>query len=162
MLTLLLNTRLLSFKTTSPFCHEWQRISHLEGIISSSLEELASSSSSSSSSSTPSSPSSFVEAFGEGGGEAVKPPRQAYHYAIQPTRVYTWHNSSLRVSRWASMHWSCAVMASRVTPPFEEEGAMVEGIAGVAGSVVSILGRFGRSWASLRWIEAALMAPMIV
>ena len=31
-------------KTTSPFCHEWLRVSHWEVVISSSLEELATSS----------------------------------------------------------------------------------------------------------------------
>jgi len=39
--------------------------------------------------------------------------------------------------------------ASSVTPPFEEKGAEVEGMEGVGGVVVSVHGRFGRSWVSL-------------
>ena len=52
-------------------------------------------------------------------------------------------------------------MASRVTPPLEEEGAKVEGMVEAGGSVISVHGHFGRIWASLRRTEAALMAPMI-
>ena len=50
----------------------------------------------------------------------------------------------------------------RVTPLTEEEGAEVEGMVGVGGSVISVVGRFGRSWASLRRTDAALMASMTV
>ena len=115
MLTLPLNTRLLLSQNYSLFCHEWKRVSHQEVVISSSLEELAPSSLSSL-------PSSSIKAFGEGDGEAVKPPRQARRHAIRPTQVFTWHNSSIKVSRRASMRWSCVMMASRVTSPVEEEG----------------------------------------
>ena len=38
----------LIYKTTPPFCHEWQRVNHWEGVISSSYSELEASSSSSS------------------------------------------------------------------------------------------------------------------
>ena len=49
----------------------------------------------------------------------------------------------------------------------EEEGANVEGakegrIAEAVGSIVSTRDHFVRSWASLRRIEPALMAPMVV
>ena len=56
------------------------------------------------------------------------------------------------------------MMASRVTPPAAEvEGADEKGGTTKAiGSVVSTRGRFGRSWASLRRIEPALIAPMMV
>ena len=143
-------------KITSPFCHEWQRVSHWEVIILSSLEELALSSSSS-----PSSPSLSTEAFREGDGEGAKPPRRACCHAIRLTRVFIWHISSVRESRQASMHWSCARMASKVTPIAEEgaevEGAKEEGAIGSVWSVISVRGRFGQSWASLRKIEPMLM-----
>ena len=55
------------------------------------------------------------------------------------------------------------MMALRVAPAVEEERAKEEdGIAEAAGSIVSTRGRFGRSWASLRWTEPTLMAPMMV
>ena len=129
-------------KTTSHFCHEWQRASHWEAVISSSPEELASSSSSASS--LASSPSSS-EACGDGDGDAVKPPMIAYRHAIWPTWVFTWHNSSLRVSRWASMCSSCAIMATRVIPLMEEEGVNVDGSKWAGRVVILVRGRFGWS-----------------
>ena len=60
------------------------------------------------------------------------------------------------------------MMPSRVTLVVEEEGADVEGakeegrIVEAVGSIVSTRDHFGRSWASLRRIEPALMAPMVV
>ena len=54
------------------------------------------------------------------------------------------------------------MMASKVTPPSEEEGAEVEGIAGAVGLVVSVRGYFDRSWASLHLTKAALMVPIMV
>ena len=51
-------------KTTPPFCHEWQRASHWEVVISSSVEELASSSS--------------TVASGEEEGKGAKPAMRAY------------------------------------------------------------------------------------
>ena len=52
------------------------------------------------------------------------------------------------------------MMASRVTPAAEEEGAEVEGtkeegVVGDVGSSFSIHGRFDRSWALLCRIELA-------
>ena len=131
-------------KTTPPFRHEWQRVSHGEAVISSSPEEVAPSSSSTSSLPEPSSLSSF-EAYGERDKDAVKPPITACRHGIRPTRVFTWHNLSLRVSRRASMCISCAMMASRVTPPIEEEKAEVDGVEEVWGVTVSVRGYFGRS-----------------
>ena len=55
---------------------------------------------------------------------------------MRPTRVFTWHNSSLRVSRRASMHWSCAMMSSSVTPLKEKEGADVDRAEGVGWVVI--------------------------
>ena len=95
-------------------------VSYWEAVISSSLEELASSSSSSSP--DPSSASLSSKAFGEGEGDATKPPRWAYRHSIWPTRVFTWYNSVVSVSRWASMHSSCAMTASSDTPPTESGG----------------------------------------
>ena len=58
-------------------------------------------------------------------------------------------------------------MAAKVTPTAEEEGVEVEGakeegVVGSTWSVVSVLGNFGRNWASLRQTEPVLMAPMVV
>ena len=53
------------------------------------------------------------------------------------------------------------MMALRFTPLVEEEGAEVDGAEGAGGTVVSICGCFGRSWASLRLTDVALMAPMV-
>ena len=61
------------------------------------------------------------------------------------------------------MHSNCAITASSVTPLLKEEGAEVDGMEGAGGVVVvSVHGRFGRSWTSLRRIDAALMVPMMV
>ena len=59
-------------------------------------------------------------------------------------------------------------MASRVTPAAEEEEAEVEGAEEEGGTVeavgssVSTLGRFDRSWASLRQTKPSLMASIMV
>ena len=55
-------------------------------------------------------------------------------------------------------------MAFKATPPpAEVEGAEEDdGIAKAAGSVGSICGHFGRSWASLCFTEPTLMVPMVV
>ena len=128
-------------KTTPPFCQEWQRASissshHIVTGRASILILIITSSLS-------------LDASGEGEGEAMNPPRRAYHWAIQLTWVFTWHNSSLIVSRRASMRWSCAMTTSRVTPLGAEEA---EGVA------VSIYGHLGRSWAFLHLTIAASMA----
>ena len=110
--------------------------------ISSSLGELALSSSSPSSSESPSL-SSSSEASREGEGDSMKPPRRACHQAIRLTRVFTWYNSSLRVSRWASMRWSCTMITSRVTPPVEEKGVEVDGAEEAGGVVISVYVHLG-------------------
>ena len=56
------------------------------------------------------------------------------------------------------MRCSCAMTASRVTPPVDEKGADVEGAEEAGGVAVSVCGRFGRSWALLHLIGAASMA----
>ena len=38
------------------------------------------------------------------------------------------------------MHTSCATMASRVTPPVEDEGAEVDGVVEAGGAIVSVRG----------------------
>ena len=54
----------------------------------------------------------------------------------------------------------CAMMASKVTPPTEEEEkAEVDGAEWVGGVAVSVRGHFSRSWASLRLTDTVLMAP---
>ena len=47
----------------------------------------------------------------------------------------------------ASMCTSCAVMASRVTPPVEGE-AKVDGVEEARGVAILVRGRFSQSWAS--------------
>ena len=55
------------------------------------------------------------------------------------------------------MRSSCAMMASSITPPLEEEeGAEVDGM-----EWARVRGHFSRSWASLRRTDAALMAPRL-
>ena len=54
------------------------------------------------------------------------------------------------------------MMVASVTPPLEEEGAEVDEAEEAGGVIVSVRGCFGRSWASLRLTDAALMAPMMV
>ena len=113
-----------------------------QAVILLSLEELASSSSLSSESPSLSSSS---EAFGKGEGDSTKPPRRACHQAIRATQVFTWHNSSLRVSRRASMHWSYAMIVSRVIPPAKEEGADMDGDEEAEGAAISVCVCLGRS-----------------
>ena len=43
------------------------------------------------------------------------------------------------------MRWGCAMTASRVTPPADEEGADVDGVEEAKGVTVSVRGYFGRS-----------------
>ena len=57
------------------------------------------------------------------------------------------------------MRTSCAMMASKVTPP-TKEGAEVDGAEEAEEVAISICGRFGRSWASLRLTVTAFMADM--
>ena len=52
--------------------------------------------------------------------------------------------------------------ASRVTPPADEKGAEVEGAEETGGVIVSIHGRFSRSWASLHLMVVASMAHITV
>ena len=56
------------------------------------------------------------------------------------------------------MHTSCAMMASIVTSPAEDERAEVDGAVEAGGVVVSVQGRFDLSCASLRLTVAASMA----
>ena len=156
MLTLPLNTRLLTSQNYSPFLSWMTKGKSLRGHClfitrrDSILILIITSAPSSS------------EASREGDGEATKPPKRACHCAIRLIRVFTWHNSSLRVSRRASMHWSYTMTTSRVTPPTEEEGAEVEGMVGARAYSVSVCGHFVQNWASLRRTETALMTPTTV
>ena len=60
------------------------------------------------------------------------------------------------------MHTSCAMIASRVTPPAEDEGAEVDGAVEAGGAVVSVWGYLERSCAILRIMVAASMAHIYV
>ena len=60
------------------------------------------------------------------------------------------------------MRTSCAMMALRVTPPTEAEGAKVDGAIKAGGVAVSIRGRLGLSCALLRQMVAASMALITV
>ena len=55
------------------------------------------------------------------------------------------------------MRRNCAITASRVTLPADEEGVDVEGAEEARGVAVSIHDHFGRSWASLRLMIAVSM-----
>ena len=60
------------------------------------------------------------------------------------------------------MHTSCAMMASRVTPPAEDEGAEVDGVVEAGGAVVSVRGCLDQSYVVLHRTVAAFMAHMKV
>ena len=60
------------------------------------------------------------------------------------------------------MRTSCAMMALRVTPPAEDEGAEVDEVEEVGGEAVSIRGHLGLSCTSLRQTRATSMALIIV
>ena len=59
------------------------------------------------------------------------------------------------------MSTSCAMMASRVTPPTEEEGAEMDGVEDVERVTVLVRGRFGQSWASLYLTVTVSMTHMV-
>ena len=145
MLTLPLCIWLLLYPKLHPFFVTNDKGKVTQEVISSSLGELASSSLSSLLLSESPSSSSSSDAFGKGEGDSMEPPRWACHLAIQPTQVFTWHNSSLSVSRQASMHCSYAMTSLRVTPPTDEKGVDVEGAEEAGGAANSVYGRFGRS-----------------
>ena len=52
------------------------------------------------------------------------------------------------------------MMASKVTPPAEDEGAEVDGAVQVRGVTVFVQGHLGLSCAALRLTVAESMAPM--
>ena len=60
------------------------------------------------------------------------------------------------------MRISCAMMASSVTPPTEEEGAKVDGAVEAGGVAVSVQGCLEQSYAILRLMVAVSMAHMNV
>ena len=60
------------------------------------------------------------------------------------------------------MHTSSAMMASRVTPPAEDEGMEVNGAVEARGFTVFVWGRLGLSYASFWLTVAASMALIIV
>ena len=60
------------------------------------------------------------------------------------------------------MRCSYAMIASRVTPPIDEEGADVEGAKKARGVTIFVCGYFSQSWASLRLMVAASMAHITV
>ena len=129
-LTLPLKVTTLISKTTPPFCHKWQRVECQVNISSVELASPSASSDASLSSPPSSSSSSESKATGEGGegvASKAKPPMDACHRAIQPTRTFTWYNSVENVSRRASMRCSSVMMSPKVTSPEEEEGADKDG-----------------------------------
>ena len=143
-------------KTTPPFGHEWQMVSILNRhliitrwasipILNIIIVEVI---------------VIILGCLGRRKGDSTKPPRWACRLAIQLTRVFTWHNSSLRMSRRASMRWSCAMIASRVTPPKEEERAEVDRAEEVGGAAVCVWGYCDLRCASLHRTVAASMAPI--
>ena len=60
------------------------------------------------------------------------------------------------------MRISCAVMASSVTPPTEDEGPEVDGAVEAGGAAVCVWGYLNRSCATLYCTVAASMAHMNV
>ena len=128
-------------KTTPPFCHEWQRVSissrHLISTGRASIVILIN---------IRSTTITIIDLM------------TTCCLAIRLKRVFTWHNSSLRVSRRASMRTSCAMMSSRVTLLIKEKEVDVDGAIEVGG--IAILDHLERSYTSLRLMVAASMAHM--
>ena len=60
------------------------------------------------------------------------------------------------------MRTSCAMMASSVTPPTEDEGAKVDGAIEAGGAAITIQGCLDRSCVVLLLMIAASMAHMNV
>ena len=60
------------------------------------------------------------------------------------------------------MRTSCAMMASRVTSPTEDEGAEVDGAIEVKGVTVSIRGHLSQSSASLYLMAATSMVLITI
>ena len=58
------------------------------------------------------------------------------------------------------MRTSCAMMASSVTPPTDDEGAKMDGAVEVGGDAVYVWGHLDLSCASLHQMVAASMAPI--
>ena len=58
------------------------------------------------------------------------------------------------------MRITCAMMASSITPPAEDEGAEVDGAVEAGGDAVCVWGRHGLSCATLRQLVAVSMAPI--
>ena len=56
------------------------------------------------------------------------------------------------------MHTSCAMMASRVTPPAKDEGVEEEGVEEAGGTAVSVWDCLDRSCALLHRMVATSMA----
>ena len=56
---------------------------------------------------------------------------------------------------------SCAMIASSVTPPAEDNGAEVDGVVEAGGAVVCVWGCLGLSYAALRLAVAAFMSPIM-
>ena len=59
------------------------------------------------------------------------------------------------------MRISYAMMALRVTPPAEEEGAEVDGVEEAGGVAILVHGRFGRSWTLLHLTATMSIVHMI-
>ena len=60
------------------------------------------------------------------------------------------------------MHTSCTMMASRVTPPVEDEGVEVDGAVEARGVTVPVWGHLSLSYASLCQTVAVSMAHIAV
>ena len=60
------------------------------------------------------------------------------------------------------MHTSCAMMASSVTPPAEDEGAKVDGAVDAGGAIVYVWGCLCLNCATLHRTVATSMAHIYV
>ena len=70
--------------------------------------------------------------------------------------VFTWHNSSLRVSKRASMRTCYAMMVSMVIPLVEDERTEVDIVVEARGATAFVRGYLGRSCAALRRTVASM------
>ena len=126
ILTLPLRMTTLISKTTSPFCHEWQRKKvssrHLIGRASISISIIVITIII-----TLILKSEVTREGGEGVASGAKPPIDTCRRTIRSIRTFTWYNSIESVSRRTSMRCSCAMMSLKVTSPKEDGGADVDG-----------------------------------
>ena len=136
-------------KITHPFCHEWQRVRvssrHLvrAGRASVSILIII----------------IVVRVIGVLGCLKCLGRRRGRLHKATKASLPSSNMANMSVSRQASMCWSCAMIASKVTPPVEVEEVEVDGAKRVGGAAK--LDHLEWNYASLRLTIAASMAHIL-